>query len=436
MKLATDGMVSELLSRTQVPRMFHARQTFPARSIPSGDIPALAADLLSAAEISEKVKPGMRIGIAVGSRGIRNIDLIVKSIVQFADSKGAHPFVFPAMGSHGKATAQGQADILAGYGITERAVGCPIVSSMEVMEIGRSAQGRPVFMDRAAWESDGVIATCRVKPHTSFRGKVESGICKMLTVGMGKQAGASAVHAEGMEHMADTITDMAKTVIASGKVLFALPCIENAYDETEHLEAVLPEAILEREPELLQHAFSMMPRLLVGAGDVLVVDEIGKDYGGTGADPNITGRFPTPYASGGADVERVAFLNLSPGSHGNAMGCGLADVVTRKLYDAIDFDAMYANCMTSRVLASARMPCVLPTDRQAVQFCIKTCTRATRGSERVIYIANTLHIGNIMLSEAYYDAVRDHAYEGLEALDAPAPLTWDGADNLTTPVML
>ena len=426
----TGATVDGLLRDVAVPRMFRAKQTFRADSIAPANIPATVGALLSEQRVSATVKPGMNIAIAVGSRGIRNIEVIVKTIVDFVKSRGAHPFIFPSMGSHGGATAEGQAATLAGYGITQDSMGCPIVSSMDLVEVGVSKQGNHVFMDRNAWNSDGVIVTCRVKPHTSFRGKIESGICKMLTVGMGKQKGASLVHGCGMDRMSATIEDMAEVVIESGKVLFALPCIENAYDETALMEAVLPGDILKREPELLRIAFDNMPRLIVERGNVLVVDEIGKNFGGTGADPNITGRFPTPFATGGARVDRIAFLNLSELSHGNAMGWGLADAVTEKLFNAADLDATYANCITSNVLASARMPCVMPSDKRAIQFCIRTCGETDPARVRVIRIPNTLRVEHIMLSEAYYEEVRSGAYEGLEALDAPSNLAWDACDNL------
>ena len=226
---------------------------------------------------------------------------------------------------------------------------------------------------------------------------------------------------------------MAKVTLSTGKILFAIPCLENAYDQTLMFEAIPAEKILEREPELLKIAFDHMPAILVKEGDVLIVDTIGKNFSGTGVDPNITGTFSTPYATGGVQVQRTCFLRLSPESHGNALGVGLANAVTRSIYDQIDTNAMYANCMTSTVVRSAMLPPVMANDREAIQFCIRTCNRVTPESMRVIRIPNSLHIGQIMLSEAYLNDVRAGKYPGVEAMSDPSPLSFDKAGTLTTP---
>ena len=432
MKVTKGGKVSELLRDIPIPRMFHAKQVFPADRITAEEIPGVVERELSQEAFASKIRPGMRIAITAGSRGIRNVDIITKAIVDFVKKQGAEPFIVPAMGSHGGATAEGQLEILESYNITPESMGCPIKSSMEVVELGVSSRGKPVYMDKNAFESDGVIVSCRLKPHNAFRGKVESGPCKMMTVGLGKQKGASLVHSDGMNHIAENIPTMAEVVIQSGKILFAIPCLENAYDETMKLEAILPENILTREPELLQLAFQNMPSLLVKACDVLVVDEIGKNYSGTGVDPNITGTFSTPYASGGIAVQRTAFLNLSEASHGNALGTGLASVITAKIFDEMDIEKMYPNCITSTVLASARIPCVVANDKEAIQICIRTCNEIEMEKARVVRIPNSLHIGQIMLSEAYYEDVLAGKYPGVTAVDAPAELAFDDEGNLVT----
>ena len=432
MKVTKGGKVSELLRDIPIPRMFHAKQVFPADRITAEEIPGVVERELSQEAFASKIRPGMRIAITAGSRGIRNVDIITKAIVDFVKKQGAEPFIVPAMGSHGGATAEGQLEILESYNITPESMGCPIKSSMEVVELGVSSRGKPVYMDKNAFESDGVIVSCRLKPHNAFRGKVESGPCKMMTVGLGKQKGASLVHSDGMNHIAENIPTMAEVVIQSGKILFAIPCLENAYDETMKLEAILPENILTREPELLQLAFQNMPSLLVKACDVLVVDEIGKNYSGTGVDPNITGTFSTPYASGGIAVQRTAFLNLSEASHGNALGTGLASVITAKIFDEMDIEKMYPNCITSTVLASARIPCVVASDKEAIQICIRTCNEIEMEKARVVRIPNSLHIGQIMLSEAYYEDVLAGKYPGVTAVDAPEELVFDDEGNLVT----
>lgn len=433
MKIRNDGTVSRLLRDVPIPQMFHAAQRFPNAHIEREDIEKAVFDEIARSGMAERIKPGMRIAITAGSRGIRNVDEITRSVVACVKHCGATPFIVPAMGSHGGATAEGQKDMLAGFGITEEKMGCEIRSSMETVLLGYSELGKPVYMDRNAYESDGVILSCRLKPHNAFRGPIESGPCKMMTVGLGKQKGAEQVHSDGMDIIAKNIPTMAKVTLGTGKILFAIPCLENAYDQTMMFEAIPAEKILEREPELLKIAFANMPSILVGAGDVLIVDNVGKNFSGTGVDPNITGTFSTPYASGGVSIQRTCFLNLTPQSHGNALGVGLASAITKRIFDEIDADVMYTNCITSTVIRSAMTPCVMSTDKEAVQFCIRTCNRIDVQNPRVIRIQNSLHIGQVMLSEAYYADVLAGKYAGLTALDAPAAMAFDEQGTLTTP---
>ena len=433
MRIRNDGTVSRLLKDVPLPEMFHAAQKFNDAHIEREDIEKSIFEEIRSRGMDQRIRPGMRIAITAGSRGIRNVDEITRSVVAFVKSRGAEPFIVPAMGSHGGATAEGQREMLAGYGITEERMGCAIRSSMETVYLGNSELGKPVYMDRNAYESDGVILSCRLKPHNAFRGKVESGPCKMMTVGLGKQKGAEQVHSDGMDIIAQNIPTMAKVTIGTGKILFAIPCLENAYDQTLMFEAIPAENILEREPELLKIAFANMPSILVKEGDVLVVDRIGKNFSGTGVDPNITGTFSTPYATGGVQVQRTCFLDLTEESHGNSLGIGLASAITRRIFDQIDADAMYTNCMTSTVIKSAMVPCVMSTDKEAIQFCIRTCNRIDKDHPRVIRIQNSLHVGQVMLSGAYYEDVLAGRYDGLTALDTPEPLRFDAEDALTTP---
>ena len=435
MRIVQGGTVSKLLADVKIPRMFRAEQRFPRESIPPSDIPAKIHAELSREPFSGKIMPGMNIAITAGSRGVANVAIITRAICDFVRSRGAIPFVVPAMGSHGGATAEGQLEVLAGYGITPESMGCEIRSSMEVVHLGISDTGQNVYIDRNAYESDGIIVSCRLKPHNAFRGKYESGPCKMLAVGLGKQKGAEQVHGAGMGHIAENIPSIAKVIIDKAPVLFALPCIENAYDETCRIEAIDAQDIMTREPELLRFAFSQMPEIIAGECDVLIVDETGKNYSGTGVDPNITGTFSTQYASGGVKVQRTCFLRLSESSHGNALGVGLADVITRRFYEAIDPEKMYPNCITSTVLASARIPCVVATDKEAVQMCLRTCAGIDHERPRVIRIPNSLHIGHIMMSEAYYDDVIAGKWPGLLAESEPEELVFDGEGSLVTPIM-
>ena len=431
MRINPNGKVSELLRNVPIPKMFHAVQKFDRTHIDPRDIAETVERELSRPEISVKIVPGMSVAVAVGSRGIRNIDRIVRAVVDGIKSRGAVPFIVPAMGSHGGATAEGQKALLANYRITRETMGCEIRSSMEAVLLGTSSRGRQVYMDKNAASADGIIPVCRVKPHNAFRGKYESGICKMLTVGLGKQQGASIVHSDGMDVIAENIESMARVVLERAPMLFAVACVENAYDETYAVEAVRREDVLAREPELLREAFRRMPSLLVGKADVLIVDEIGKEFSGTGVDPNITGTFSTPYATGGLEVQRTCFLNLTKESAGNALGVGLASAVTERIFNAIDPDKMYANCITSTVLKSAMIPCVVANDREAIRLCIRTCNKIDQNRPDVVRIANSLHIGTIMLSESYYEDVRAGRWPGLTAVDEPAELEFDGEGNLT-----
>ena len=434
MEIKQGGVVSRLLADVPIPRMFRAEQIFPRDHILPQEIPSIVERELSQDPFRSKISPGMQIAITAGSRGIANVDIITRSIVSFVKSRGAVPFIVPAMGSHGGATADGQLEVLASYDITPESMGCEIRSSMKVVKLGTSDTGLPVYLDKNAYQADGIIVSCRLKPHNAFRGPYESGPCKMMTVGLGKQRGAEQVHAAGMGQISVNIPSMAKVVLEKAPILFAIPCIENAYDETCRIEAIDRPDILTREPELLKFAFQQMPSLLVGEGDVLVVDETGKNYSGTGVDPNITGTFSTEYAHGGVQVQRTCFLDLSPESHGNGLGVGLANVITKRFFDKIDPEKMYPNCITSTVLASARIPCVVATDREAIQMCIRTCNGIDPSAVRVIRIPNSLHIGHIMLSEAYYPAVQSGKWPGLVARSEPQPLEFDKSGTLITPI--
>lgn len=434
MKITKGGVVSQLLADVAIPRMFRAVQTFPRPVIEKDKIKDAVFAEMSRPEIAATIKPGMSIAITAGSRGIANVDIITRAVVDFVKSKDAKPFVAAAMGSHGGATPQGQLQILAHYGITEETMGCPIKSSMEVVELGETDDGQKIAFSKDAIEADGIIVSCRIKPHNGFRGPCESGICKMLVVGLGKQRGAERVHSDGMGKMAVNLQRFARVIIEKTPVLFAIPCIENAYDETCRIEAVPADKIMEREPEILKEAFANMPSLIVGECDVLIVNQIGKDFSGSGVDPNVTGTFSTEYASGGLKLQRCCMLDVTDRSEGNCLGTGLASAIPKRLYDKLDIEKMYPNVISSTVIKSAFVPLVLATDKETIQLCIRTCNGIDKEAVRVIRIANSLHIGKIMLSEAYYNDVKAGKYPGLEAVEEPAYLEFDSEDNLITEI--
>ena len=430
MKIKKGGNVSRMLEGIPIPDMFRAEQAFDKSHIEPAEIPSIVRKELSRPEIADTIQPGMSIAITAGSRGVANVDTITRAIVDFCKERGADPFIVPAMGSHGGATAEGQAQLLEGYGITAETMGCPVRSSMETVLLGYSEFGKPVYQDKNAHEADGIIVSCRIKPHNAFRGTYESGICKMMVVGLGKQKGAESVHSDGLGNMARNLPANARVVLENSNILFAIPTIENAYDETALIEAVPKDRIMKREPELLQFAFKNMPSILVGEADVLIVDSMGKNYSGTGVDPNISGTWSTEFGKGGLKVKRTCFLDLTDCSHGNANGMGLADFITKRMFDKLDPEMIYPNCFTSTVIRSGMMPPVVATDKEAIQACILTANQIDKKRPRIVRIKNTLHVGRIMLSEVYYEDVRAGKYPGLTALDEPAPLVFDEDENL------
>lgn len=397
--------VDELLKDVHLPKMFRVKQIFPHDSIKPECIPQVIEDQIRSHGMDRLIQPGMRIAITAGSRGITNISVITRAIVDLVKAYGAEPFIVPSMGSHGGATAEGQKEMLRRLGIHEESMGCPILSTMETVVIGKSARGKVVNVDRNAYEADGIIVSCRIKPHTSYRYRYESGILKMMAVGLGKQKGAAQCHEDGVRDLPLNIEKIAEEILKKAPILFAVASIENAFDETAKLVVVPKDKIMEWEPKLLQESRKRMPSILVGEADVLVIDEIGKVYSGSGTDPNITGTFSTDCASGGLKVQRTCMLDLNNASHGNALGTGLSNAITKKLFDKIDFDQMYPNCITSTVLQTASIPVIMDSDLRAIQVCIKTCTGIDKEHIRMVRIPNSLHIQHIMLSEAYYEDV-------------------------------
>ena len=415
--------VADLVKNVMVPRMFRVRQIFPRNKIEPEEIPDIIKKLLSEEKFSSQIKPGMKIAITAGSRGIANNALTTKCIADFIKSKGAQPFVVPAMGSHGGSTAAGQREILRGYGITEEYLQCPILSSMEVKKIGVNEEGKDVYIDKYAAESDGIVIGCRIKPHTAFRGPYESGIMKMMAIGLGKQYGAEVCHEAGFKHMAKNVPLFGKAIIRHAPVLFAVPTIENAYDETCKIVAVNADEIEEMEPALLKEAASYMARILVDSCDVLIVDEIGKNYSGDGMDPNITGTFCSPYATGGIAAQRVAVLDLSKETHGNGIGLGFSSATTKRVFDKLDLASMYPNAITCTVLGGVRIPIIMESDKEAIQVCIKSCNEIDKTRPRVVRIPNSLHLEHIMLSEDYLEEIK--GMETIEIESEPMDLPFD-----------
>ena len=343
-----------------------------------------------------------RIAVAVGSRGIHQLPQIISATLAGIRALGGTPFIVPAMGSHGGATADGQRQLLASYGITPEAMGCPVVSSLEVVELDCGSPGLRIFMDRQAYEADGVVVINRVKPHTSFHGRYESGLAKMLVVGLGKEKQAAEIHRFGAQGLRTLIEPAARCILNSGKIRFGVALVENAYDETARVRALRAEQFLAEEPGLLEYARTQMPRLPAERIDVLVLEEMGKNISGLGLDPNVIGRLkihgePEPTRPA---IHAILVRDLTAESHGNAIGMGLADVISRRLFEKIDFAATYKNVVTSTFLERAKVPLVADSDAQGFAAALRSCGAVPEGRERVMRIRNTLQLSEAWVSPA------------------------------------
>ncbi len=370
------------------------------------------------------------VAIAVGSRGIANLAKIVQVTVTSVKQFGLSPFIVPAMGSHGGATAEGQASVLASYGITEAAVGCPVRSSMEVVQLPSEGLPHALYMDRWAAEADGIILINRIKPHTDFHGTYESGLVKMAVIGLGKERQAVAIHDFGVHGLRSLVPKAAAKILDLGKILAGIAIVENAYDETAILELVPAYQILGREPALLEHARKNMPRLPVHEIDVLIVDELGKNISGSGMDTNIIGRIriagePDPATP---RIRSILVDDLTGESHGNATGLGLADVITRRFYCKVDFPATYRNIITSSFLERGKVPIIAETASEAFQIARRACGAIRPGAERIIRIRNTLHLSEIYISPALVKDLRSRP--DLTIADSPTEM-FDPKGELT-----
>ncbi len=410
-----------------LPDMVQITQKFETQKLKS--VENAVRQQFSRPEIKGKVKPGMRIAVGCGSRGIANIAECTKTVIDELKALGAKPFVFPAMGSHGGATADGQREVLDGYGINESFIGCPIISDMAVEEIGK-IDGMPVFMDKHAASADGIIVIPRIKPHTNYRAPIESGIVKMLTIGMGKIDGATTLHSFGMDVFGELLPKTAQFILKNKNFLFGVAMLENAADETTLLEAVTPEKLFTREPELQALAKNFMPSLQFEEIDVLVIEKIGKNISGAGMDPNITGRNSRGVAwNMKPHVKKIAVLGLTPETHGNATGIGSADVITMNLYKNLDVPKTYANVITSTYLDGGVIPIIMNTDKEAISLASKTVVRVKSQDLKIVRIANTLEVVDIQVSEPLLDYVKANP-EKFEIKGKPQPFKYDKKGSL------
>jgi hypothetical protein len=415
-------LLHELVKHIPIPKMVRIRQKFDGTKLedPIGEL----TRQLHSHDNYQAIRPGQKIAVAVGSRGISRIHEITKATIDALIAKGAEPFIVPCMGSHGGATAEGQAKVLEHLGISEATMGVPVRSSMEVVLLDRLPNGLPVYCDKiAAEEADAIVVINRVKPHTAFRGPIESGLMKMIAIGLGKQKGAEACHQLGFKYMAENVPAMAKRMMAKLPIIFGVAIVENAYDQIFHIEVVGPDVMEEREKELLVEAKNRLPKILFPQIDVLVIDYIGKNISGDGFDPNVVGRYPTPYAYGGPEVTKIAVLDLTDESKGNANGVGTADFTTQRLVDKTDWPATYANGLTSTVCSPTKQATTLANDRDCIKAAIKTCNILDYHTCKLVRIRDTLHLGEIEISVNLLEEAKQHPQ--IEILTEPYEWEFD-----------
>ena len=416
----------------EFPKMALIEQSFNSQKVE--DISAVIVREMATLNLNEKVKKGDTVAITAGSRGIANIDGITKTVVDNLKDLGARPFIFPAMGSHGGATNEGQVDVLKGFGITEATMGCPIRSSMDVVFLGDASDGYPIYVDKNAMESDHIVVINRVKPHTKFEGPIESGLMKMMAIGMGKHKGAEYYHKAAVQLTFQKIVErVGIEVIQRSPVLFGLGIIENAFHQTCLIKAVLPQDIYEVEKSLLQKSIERMARLPFDEIDVLVIDQIGKNISGTGMDTNVTGRnrdilgdfTSTPR------VKRIFVRDLSVESGGNAIGIGFADFTTTRLANQMDKSKTYVNCLTAISPEKGAIPMHFDTDQEALNACFQSIGNISAADVRLVHIKDTLSLTNISVSRSYESAIRENP--ALRMLGDWKKPKLDKAGNLVSP---
>jgi len=417
----------------QFPRLVLVRQKFPDRRI--ADVAAEVRKQLAGSGFAGRLKPGSRVAIGVGSRGIHSLATIVRGVVQYWKDQGMQPFLFPAMGSHGAASAEGQADVLAHYGITEASMGCPVVSQLEVVSLGKTADGIEAFMDKMAYQSDGVMLVGRVKWHTDFAGKIESGLFKMMAIGLGKFEGAQRYHAYayrlGLEHV---IRSVGRQVLKSGKILGGLAILEDAQHHTGKLDAVPVEVMEQREEENLALVKTWMGRIPMDA-DILIMDEIGKNISGAGMDTKVCNRSVQGEYNPWPDTpkfERIFVRNLSELTYNSGVGLGMADVVTDRLVNRIDWEPTWINSLTANTPSAIRTPIHFPTDRECLERIVPTVGKISLDEVTYVWIRNTMELGRLACSENLRGEVEKNP---LLEIEGTIDFEFDGQSNLISPFM-
>ncbi len=412
------------LEDVRLPQMYRVRELYEDDEI--ADISGALISELEGCGIKEDSLSGRTIAITVGSRGIPGLVLMIRTLCDWLKSRGAKPFIVPAMGSHGGGTVAGNLEIINGYGITEESTGVPIRATMEVDLIG-SLPDRvqtPVYCDRYAAQADGIILFNKVKPHTDFKGYVESGLCKMMAIGLAKHKGCSMFHEQGFDTFADRVPMAAKVFLEKKNVICGIGVVQNAYDKISEIRAYKREDIIEGDHELLEIARRRLPKLKFDNIDVLIIDRIGKNISGEGADPNVTGRGFMPYFKDDFHAKRLLIRGLSEQSHHNACGLGLADITTRRCLNDVDWESTWINLTTNMMVDGGKIPMYQNTDREAILLAIRSSIRADYKNPRIARIRDTLSLSEIEISEALLMDVKDRS--DVEILSGPCTWEFDG----------
>lgn len=411
-----------------IPRFALIKQALPAKIL--NDIPGEVRKEFSRVDFASKVKPGMKIAITAGSRGINNLPLILRTIIQILRELGAEPFIVPAMGSHGGATAEGQVEVLEGLGLTPETLGAPIHATMDVVELGQTKRGIPVYLDAYAAKADGIIVVARIKPHTDYRGRIESGLHKMITIGLGKHKQALEIHNHGIKGLKVHMPEVAQVVLSKAAVLIGVGILENGYDQTAKIVAIKPEEFATKEPLLLEESRSLMPSLPMEDLDILIVGEIGKNYSGTGMDTNVIGRLNI-YGEPEFERPRIQYiiaLDISKAVHGNALGVGLADFITDRLMNKINYPVMLENVLTGTYISRGKIPLALPNDRAAIEAAQRCLWLDEPNKARIAYISNTLEVSHLLVSESLLKELSTQ--DNIQVLKDLEELQFDSNGNL------
>lgn len=415
MNIKVEGM-----DQVKLPRMINIRQRYDDAFIE--DIAGHVS-----ARMDRKRHPeafaGKRICVTVGSRGIPHLDVIVRTVLDKLKQWGAQPFLVPAMGSHGGATAEGQLEVLETYHITSESMGVPILSSMDVVRIGALPDGTPVYCDKFAAQADGIVILNKVKPHTDFRAKHESGLAKMMAIGLGKHKGASQFHMKGFSTFAQRIPQVCRVFMDTLPIAFGVGIVQNAYDKISYIEVAEPEELLEKDAQLLEIAKNSLPKFKLNHFDVLIIDRIGKNISGNGADPNITGRANSPGFEDILDVKKIFIRGLTEETNHNGCGICHADVTTRRCLNSIDFETSWVNCITATMLRGGAIPLYMENDRDALMLAVRTCNGIDFDQARIVRIQDTLHMENIAVSEAF--SKECEAHPEIDVLSQPYEMQFD-----------